>query len=90
MLIFYENHKVVGLKFGFKLDPVKDDYMPHIYLRHLITPEMAIAAYLNISEKEYNKTHKRWEAYSKADDIHLYYIELSKTDVFIISAFKIK
>ncbi|MEI8128766.1 MAG: hypothetical protein WCG95_04020 [bacterium] len=89
MLVLYENHKVSGIKFGFKLDPVFDDFLPHIYIRHLITPEMAIVAYLNISEKKYNTSNKRWESYSKADDITLYYMELSDKAIFIISAFKV-
>lgn len=88
MLVVYENHKVSGLKFGFKLDAVGNDFEAHIFIRHLITPEMAIAAYLNISEREYNPTHKRWEAYSEIDDITLYYMELSDHTIFIISAFK--
>lgn len=89
MLILYENHKVAGIKFGFKLDSVENDFLPHIYVRHLITPEIAIVAYLNISEKKYNKTHKRWEAYSKTDDIYLYYMEFSEKNIFIITAFKV-
>ncbi len=87
MLVVYENHKVTGIKFGFKLDPVENDFLPHIYIRHLITPEVAIVAYLNISEKKYNKKHKRWEAYSKTDDVYIYYMELAEKNIFIITAF---
>lgn len=88
MLILYEYHKISGIRFGFKLDEVEDDYLPHIYIRHLITPEAAITAYLNITNKKYNKIHKRWEAYSKTDNIYIYYMELSNKDIFIITAFK--
>ena len=89
MLVVYEYHKVTGIRFGFKLDEVENDFLPHIYIRHLITPETAIVAYLNISEKKYNKTHKRWESFSEIDDIHIYYMELSDKDIFIITAFKV-
>lgn len=88
MLVLYENHKVTGIKFGFKLDPVDGDFLPHIYIRHLITPEAAIVAYLNISERKYNKTYKRWEAYSEIDNISIYYMELSDKNIFIITAFR--
>lgn len=88
MLVVYENHKVTGIKFGFKLDSVGNDFLPHIYVRHLVIPEVAIAAYLNISEKKYNKKYKRWEAYSKTDDMNIYYMELSNKNIFVITAFK--
>lgn len=88
MFIVYERHNLTKIKFRFKLDSVGDDYLPHIYVRHLITPEEAILAYLNITEKEYNSQYKRWESYSKTEDIHLYYIELPNDEIFIISAFK--
>lgn len=88
MLVLYEHHRINRLKFVFKLDSVGNDFLPHIYVRHLITPEAAIAAYLNISEKVYNPVYKRWEAYSEMDDIHIYYMELQNKAIFIISAFK--
>jgi hypothetical protein len=89
MLILYEKHKLTTIKFRFKLDLAGTDYLPHIYVRHLITPEIAIQAYLNITTKHYNQRHKRWESYSKNEDVHLYYLELPNNEIFIISAFNI-
>ena len=91
MLVIYENHKIAGIRFGFKLDlnPITNEYEPHIFIRHLIEPKQAVAAFLNISHKSWNQTHKRWEAYSKLDDLNIYYMELSINTIFIISAFKI-
>ncbi|MFA7659421.1 MAG: hypothetical protein WCY19_08305 [Candidatus Gastranaerophilaceae bacterium] len=41
-----------------------------------------------MSEKTYNNKYDRWEAYSEADDIHIYYSKLRKQNIRIISAFK--
>lgn len=90
MLIKYENHKVAEIKFRFKLDEVENnEYLPHIYVRHLITPETAIVAYLNQTHKRYNQARKRWESYSEIEDVYLYYMEFPNNLVFIISAFRI-
>ncbi len=95
MFKIYEIHNLEGLKleFKFKLDLniETDEYEPHIWIRHLLEPEQVIAAFLNISEQEYNLEYKRWEAYSKVDNLNIYYIFLNKRHdkVMIITAFKI-
>jgi hypothetical protein len=91
MFKIYENHELADLKFKFKLDlnPLTNNHEPHIFIRHLIEPEQVIVAYLNISTKSYNKTYKRWEAYSETDDLYIYFMELSKDMILIITAFKI-
>jgi hypothetical protein len=92
MIIVYERHTFSGLniKFRFKLDQVGNDYLHHIFVRHLIDPETAITAYFNQTKKSYNISRQRWESYSKQEDLHLYYLELPGNEIFIISAFRIQ
>ncbi len=88
----YEIHKVLNKDFYFKkdLNPVTNEYDYHIWIRHLVNPEQAITAYLNISEQIYNADYERFEAYSKADDLNIYYFFLrnNKDKIYIISAFR--
>ena len=90
---FYELHTVTGLTFRFKLDlnPVNNEYEPHIWHRHQIEPEDVVSAFLNISHTIYNANHRRYESYSKIDDLNIYYNFYSpdKTKIMIITAFKI-
>lgn len=91
LLVKYELHKVNDVCFRFKLDlnEVNNDFEPHIWIRHLITPEEAITAYFNQIDKEYNQKNKRWESYSEPDDIYLYYMILNNREIMVITAFKI-
>lgn len=91
MFKIYTIHEVIELKFKFKLDlnPITNEYDSHIFIRHLIEPEQVIAAFLNISHKSWNQVYKRWEAYSKVDDIHIFYNFIDKNTVMIITAFRI-
>jgi len=91
MLKIYEIHELTELKFKFKLDlnPITNKYEPHIFIRHLIEPKQAVAAFLNISYKNRNQVYERWEAYSKTDDLHLFYNFVNKNTIMIITAFKI-
>ena len=77
--------------FKFKLDfnPINKQYEPHIWHRHLITPDDAIRAFFTISEEEWNDKYQRYEAYSQECDITLYYMKLQEknTYLFIITAF---
>ena len=91
MFKIYEIHEITDLKFKIKLDlnPATNKHEPHIFIRHLIEPEQAIVAFLNISQKSWNQVYKRWEVYSKTDDLHIYYNFIGKDTVMIITAFKI-
>ncbi len=93
MLVRYEIHDIDGINFHFKqdLNPVNNQYEPHIWIRHLIEPEQAIVAYLNISTQSFNKQYKRFEAYSEIDELHVWYnfIKKNPNRVLIITAFKI-
>lgn len=83
--------KVGKFTFKFKLDlnPLTNEYEPHIYHRHLIDVNDAIRAFFTISEQEWNEKYKRYEAYSQEYDIYLYYMKLKNKDtyLFIITAF---
>ena len=83
--------KVDKYTFKFKLDlnPVTNQYEPHIFHRYLITPNDAIRAFFTISEEEWNEQYQRYEAYSSTYDITLYYMKLKEKDsyIFIITAF---
>ncbi len=83
--------KVGKYTFKFKLDlnPLNNTYEPHIWHRHLITPDDAIRAFFTISEEEWNPKYKRYEAYSDIYDISLFYMKLKEdnTYLFIITAF---
>jgi hypothetical protein len=88
----YEIIKVQNTKFYFKkeLNPLKNEYEYHIWIRHLIEPIDAIIAYLNQSEKIYNQKHKRYEVYSNEDKIHVWYFyrNNNSNEVNIITAFR--
>lgn len=90
-LKFYEIHTLIGLSFKFKLDrnPINSKFEPHIWHRHQITPEEAVLAYFNKSENKWNEKHKRYECYSKNEDIYIYYMYLSKDKkkIMVITAF---
>ena len=83
--------KVGKYTFKFKLDlnPINNQYEPHIFHRHLITPDDAIRAFFSISQEEWNEQFQRYEAYSADYDITLYYMKLKEKDtyLFIITAF---
>lgn len=90
---FYEIHTVNGLTFRFKLDknPITNEYEPHIWHRHQIEPENVVTAFMNISETIYNSVNKRYQSYSKVDELNIWYNFYSsdKTKIMIITAFKI-
>ena len=90
---YYELHAVNGLTFRFKLDlnPITNEYEPHIWHRHQIEPEQVVNAYLNLSYSSWNIKHKRFEGYSDTDDINIFYNFYSqdKTKIMVITAFKI-
>lgn len=83
--------KVGEYTFKFKMDlnPLTKQYEPHIWHRHLITPDDAIRAFFTISEEKFNKKYNRYEAYSASYDTTLYYMKLKEknTYLFIITAF---
>ncbi len=93
LIKYYEIHSVNGLTFRFKLDlnPVNGKYEPHIWHRHQVEPEQVVSAYMNMSEKVWNFKHNRFEGYSKADDLHIFFNYYSKdeTKIMVITAFKI-
>lgn len=76
-------------KFKLDLNPITNTYEPHIWHRHLITPDDAIRAFFTIDDEEWNETYKRYEAYSSEQDITIYYMKLQEknTYLFIITAF---
>ncbi len=88
----YEIYEANGYKFYFKFDydSISKEYVPHVWIRHLLEPEQVIEAFFNISEKSYNKIRDRWEGYSKQDGITIYYFfkKIKNNEVLIITAFK--
>lgn len=84
----YRVFKIKGQKFIVKLDlnPLTNDYEYHMYIRHLITPEQAIAAYFSKTTDVYNKERDRNELYSETLNIMVYYKQL-KPDILLITAF---
>jgi len=89
---FYEIHTLVGLSFKFKLDenPITKEFEPHIWHRHQVVPEETILAYFNKTVEKWNEKHLRYECYSKDENLHVYYMYLSKDKkkIMIITAFK--
>ena len=85
----YKIFRIKGKKFKVKMDyePSLNTYEYHMYLRHLITPEQAIAAYFNISSEIYNDKYNRYEAYSEKYNITLYYTFLKDENILLITAF---
>ena len=90
---YYEIHDTNGLTFRFKLDlnPINNEYEPHIWHRHQIEPEEVVAAYLNLSMNKWNIKYNRFEGYSETDKLYIYYNYYSadKTKIMIITAFEI-
>lgn len=80
--------KIKGQKFLVKMDlnPFTNDYEYHMYIRHLVTPEQAIAAYYTKTIDVYNSEYDRNELYSEEFNIMVYYKELSP-DILLITAF---
>ena len=85
----YEIFNIKGKKFVVKLDfnPITQEYDYHMYIRHLITPQQAIAAYFSKTIDEYNAQHDRYEAYSENFNIMLYYTFLKDKNILLITAF---
>ena len=86
----YKVFKICGKKFVVKMDfnPVTNDYDYHMYIRHLITPEQAIAAYFTKTSEIYNQDYDRYELYSRIYDITVYYTYLKEENVLLITAFQ--
>ena len=84
----YKIFKINGQKFIVKMDinPLTNDYEYHMYIRHLVMPQQAIAAYFTKTTDEYNKKYDRNELYSEKLNITVYYKELSP-DLLLITAF---
>ncbi|MBQ3819511.1 hypothetical protein II810_03600, partial [bacterium] len=63
----YKIFKISGKKFVVKMDfnPITNDYEYHMYIRHLVTPQQAIAAYFKKTNEIYNREYDRYELYSK-------------------------
>lgn len=76
--------------FAKDLNPITKEWDLHIYLRHLITAEEIILAFFDITEQTYNIKHDRYEAYSKQDNMCIYYFhyKCNKNIIMIITAFK--
>ena len=85
----YQIFKIKGKKFIVKLDynELTKEYDYHMYIRHLITPQQAIAAYFTKTTEIYNKDYNRFEAYSQELNIMVYYTYLKKEDILLITAF---
>lgn len=85
----YQIFKISGKKFIVKLDynPITNDYEYHMYIRHLVKPEEAIAAYFAKSSEFYNEQYDRYEVYSKKYDITVYYTYLKDENILLITAF---
>ncbi|MFA7658043.1 MAG: hypothetical protein WCY19_01260 [Candidatus Gastranaerophilaceae bacterium] len=88
----HEIIKVLGKTFVFAndLNPITKEWDLHIYLRHLVLAEEAIAAFFNITEQIYNIKYDRYEAYSQEDNMYVYYFyyKNNKNIIMIITAFK--
>lgn len=85
----YQSFKIKGKKFVVKLDlnPITNEFEYHMYIRHLVTPQQAIAAYFSKTSETYNEKYNRYELYSKSQDITVYYTYLKDKDIFLITAF---
>ena len=85
----YQVFKIKGKKFVVKLDynEILGDYEYHMYIRHLIMPQQAIAAYFTKNLEFYNEKYNRYEAYSEKYNITVYYTYLKEEDIFLITAF---
>lgn len=85
----YKIFKIQGKKFVVKLDynPLSGSYDYHMYLRHLVTPEQAIASYFTKTYEFYNEKYNRYEAYSEKYDITIFYTFLKDENILLITAF---
>lgn len=85
----YQIFKIKGKKFIVKLDynELINDYEYHMYIRHLIMPQQAIAAYFTKTYEVYNEQYNRYEAYSEKYDITVFYTYLKDEDILLITAF---
>lgn len=85
----YQTFKIKGKKFVVKLDfnPLTQEYDYHMYIRHLITPQQAIAAYFSKTTEIYNEKYDRYEAHSEEFNITVYYTFLKDTNILLITAF---
>lgn len=85
----YQIFKIKGKKFIVKLDynELINDYEYHMYIRHLIMPQQAIAAYFTKTYEAYNEQYNRYEAYSEKYDITVFYTYLKDEDILLITAF---
>jgi len=85
----YQAFKINNKTFIVKLDlnPITNDFEYHMYIRHLVTPEEAIAAYFHKSSEKYNEKYDRYELYSEKFDICVYYTFVKNKNIFIITAF---
>ena len=86
----YKVFKISGKKFVVKMDlnPVTNDYDYHMYIRHLITPEQAIAAYFTKTYETYNQDYDRYGLYSQKYDITVFYTYFKDENVLLITAFQ--
>jgi hypothetical protein len=84
----YKVYKIKGQKFIVKqeLNPLTNTYEFHMYLRHLVMPEQAIAAYYSKTTDFYNSRYDRNELYSEELNITVYYKNLAP-DILLITAF---
>ena len=84
----YKIFKIKGQKFIVKMDlnPITNEFEYHMYIRHLVTPEQAIAAYFSKTTDIYNKDRDRQELYSKELNITVSYKQLNP-DILLITAF---
>ena len=80
--------KIRGQKFIVKMDlnELTNEFEYHMYIRHLVMPEQAIAAYFTKTFEVYNDKNSRFELYSEELNITVYYKPLSD-GVLLITAF---
>ena len=85
----YQIFKIKGQKFLVKMDlnPLTHEFEYHMYIRHLVTPQQAIAAYFSKTSEIYNSQYDRYELYSESLNIHVYYTYLKEQDILLITAF---
>ena len=84
----YKVFKINGQQFVVKMDlnPLTNEYEYHMYIRHLIMPQQAIAAYFAKTTDIYNPDYDRNELYSEDYDITVYYKKIN-LDILLITAF---
>lgn len=84
----YKIFKIKGQKFIVKMDfnPLTNEFEYHMYIRHLVQPEQAIAAYFSKTTEVYNKKYDRYELFSEELNITVYY-KCLQPDILLITAF---